>query len=389
MFHKALLPLLFLIGLIFNNSNLKAQHFIERITNVFEFELGKEHEDTTIYRSKLVLAPVVIFEPITSFQFGIGGKFLFKPKGASPETRTSNIPLSATYTLRNQFIFGVDYTIFTNDEKFLIKGNSGFSNFPFSYFGVGNRTSEEDVLEVEINRFLFEPLVLRKIKGNLYFGGGLRFNAIWNAHLIEESEENSSTAALVDSLNNFSSGIEMAITFDSRDNVLNALHGKFVKFTHGVYGGALGSNNNFGLTKLNARAYYKLWDKRLDVLALEFFSRFSWQDVPLLELSSLGGSELLRGFQEQRFNDNHALFFQAEYRWQALSRLGFVAYTGVGDVFSNPREDLSFKNLKYTLGTGLRIKIVKSENLNIRLDYAFGLGPFRDNNFYLGIAEAF
>ena len=41
------------------------------------------------------------------------------------------------------------------------------------------------------------------------------------------------------------------------------------------------------------------------------------------------------------------------------------------------------------MGTGLRIKIIESENLNIRIDYGRGFGVENDGNFYLGIAESF
>lgn len=68
-----------------------------------------------------------------------------------------------------------------------------------------------------------------------------------------------------------------------------------------------------------------------------------------------------------------------------------VFYAGVGDVFTNAKKDLSISSLKYSLGSGIRLKIVKSENLNIRIDYGVGFGPTSttEHNLYLGIAEAF
>lgn len=383
--HTVCVLLFFLLFLF--SGRVYSQEFIEKLTNIFEFDLGKESEDSTVYQTKLVLAPVIAFEPSTSLQFGVGSKLLFKFKDSGLDTRTSNLPFSATYTLRNQFILSALYTVFTNHEKYLIRGRARYLNYPFSYYGKGSTSKEEDVLDVELQSLLFSPLVLRKVANKLFLGGGIRYNSAWNASLVEHENRNSNST--VDSLNTLASGVVFALNYDSRDNVLNALDGYFVQLSHEVYGKALGGDNRFTVTNFNARKYVRLKKSRLDVLGFELFSRFSWGDVPLFELSALGGRELLRGYQEQRFNDRHALFAQTEYRWQALPRLGFVGFTGVGDVFSSFTDDFKLRNLKYSLGTGLRIKIVKSENLNIRLDYALGLGPSNDHNFYLGLAEAF
>jgi hypothetical protein len=77
-----------------------------------------------------------------------------------------------------------------------------------------------------------------------------------------------------------------------------------------------------------------------------------------------------------------------EYRRQALGRIGLPFFGGVGDV-TDQLSNLGVGSLKYSLGSGLRLKIVRSENLNIRIEYALGLGKSPDHNFYLGIAEAF
>lgn len=369
-----------------------SQTFIEKLTNIFEFELGDPPDDTLHYHTKIVIAPVMAYEPSTSLSLGIGTKLLFKFKNAPYETRTSNLPAAITYTLKNQFIFSSEYTFFTNGEDYLIKGALNFLKYPYFFYGVGNLTTEESKRETDLKNFLFEPLVLKQVYRKLFLGGGFRYNAFWDAELGDEQPEGFDRevgASLIDSLNTRSVGFEFAATIDSRDNVLNALNGNFIELTHGMYSETIGSSNTFSITKLNLRKYFRITENRLDVIAFELFSRFTDGDVPIAELSALGGRELLRGFPESRFNDRHTIFFQTEYRWQAFERIGFVGFTGVGDVFNRFDKKVRSDKLKYSLGAGIRLKIVKSENLNIRLDYGFGLGPERDNNFYLGIAEAF
>ena len=66
-------------------------------------------------------------------------------------------------------------------------------------------------------------------------------------------------------------------------------------------------------------------------------------------------------------------------------RFGFVGFAGVGDVF-NKASDLSFKNLKYSVGGGLRFVVKPAERLNLRFDYAFGK---EGGYYYIMVAEAF
>jgi len=367
---------------------MQAQEILEKLTKIFEFNLGPEREDSTFRRAKVVSAPIISFEPSTSWAFGIGSKFLFKPSGAGPDTRTSNIPISVQYTLRNQFIAFSEYTVFFPHETYLLKGNLGFSKFPVKYFGIGSTSADEDQIDISFDNLLIEPLLLRRVAPNLFIGGGWRYNSYRKLSLLDEQDEEVE-ALFRDSLSSISSGFELAVTLDSRDNVLNAGEGTFAEFTHGIYNSSLGSSSRFMLSKLNFRKYWTVSPQRPhDVFAIEVYSRISWGDTPILELSSLGGAVLLRGFQKGRFRDRYALLGQVEYRWQALERIGFVFFGGVGDV-TDELSNLDLANVKYSLGTGLRLKIVKSENLNIRIDYGIGLGDVTDQNFYIGIAESF
>jgi len=384
-----ILPVFLLLIVNIFPSSIHGQEFIEDITKIFEFNIGPERPDSSFSQAKVVLAPIASFEPSTSWGFGIGAKFLFKPSGAGADTRTSNIPLSVQYTLRNQFIAFSECTIFFPKEKFLLKGNFGFSKFPLGYFGIGSQTKDRDQVDISFDNFLFEPLFLRRVIPNLFVGGGWRLNTYKKLKLLEESETFPEEINLQDSLGSLSSGLELAVILDSRNNVLNAGNGTFAEFTHGFYNKAFGSSSSFMLTKLNFRKYWTVSTKRPDdVLAIELYTRLSWSDTPLLELSALGGAELLRGFRDDRFRDKYSFFGQVEYRWQALERIGFTFFGGIGEV-TNALSNIELGNLKYSLGTGLRLKIVKSENLNIRIDYAFGLGRVTDQNFYIGIAEAF
>lgn len=363
------------------------QEVVEKVTTIFEHEIGKQ-KDTSHYHTKYVLAPIISYEPSTSLGVGIGSKLLFKFPKSFEETRTSNIPIAARYTLKKQFILSTDFTVFTNQEKWMLKGKISLLKFPFLYYGIGSNSKEEDQVELSYNQFLFEPLLLKQVKKYLFLGGGLRYNSIYNTYEYGELGDEGEKISRQDSLGVSALGFELAISYDSRDNILNASKGYFIEYTLGTYDESWGSSHSFNLSKLNARTYRKVWKHRPDVIAFEFYSRFSWGNVPLLEYSTLGGHELLRGVSEGRYRDKHAIYFQTEYRWQTFERIGFVFFAGTGDVF-NQFDQIKPDSFKANFGTGLRLKIVKAENLNIRFDYGFVTGNEFDHNIYLNIAEAF
>ena len=381
-----MLRILFLAAFLLGSLTLPAQGFIEKVTDLLEFNLGKPPADTNAYHSKIVLAPIAYFEPQTSFGAGVGAKLLFKFREDQHLTRTSNLPAAVSYTLNGQFFFSSSYTVFFPREEWLLRGNLDFRNFPQGYYGIGNFTTEEDRTDISFKQFLFEPLLLRRVRDNLFVGGGVRYNRVYDTVLEEATAELPEGFDLQDSIGSTSAGVELAATWDSRDNVLNAQRGLLVEFTQGFYGDGFGGTNAFELSKLDVRRYQRLSER--SILAYNAFARHTWNDAPAQELSTLGGPTLLRGFQEGRFRDRVAFFSQVEYRYRSKGRFGFVTFAGAGQV-ADRLGDLQLGDFRYSVGAGLRILIVPAEALNLRLDYALGLGPSSDRNFYLGIAEAF
>lgn len=358
---------------------------LDNILDFFEFTTNKKQVevDSTRYENTMVLAPIVNYAPETSVGFGVGAKYLFKFKNSSPETRTSNMPVSAIYTLNNQYILWSGYTIFFNDEAWLLKGNIQYADFPQLFYGLGRDSRLEDEEIYSFNNLLIEPILLKRVIGKLFVGGGIRYSSFFNQEIEADGILNTDRPLGFDG--STSLGAELAISYDSRDNVLNANSGVLLEFTQGYYTSGFGGEFAFQLTRLDLRAYFLPFQNRRDVLAFQFKSFFSNGDVPLAELSLFGGDEIMRGYYEGRFRDNHLLAGQVEYRLPLFSRFGMVAFAGIGDVAGRVR-DFKLENIRASIGVGLRFKIVPTENLNIRMD--FGVTD-EDQNFYLNIAEAF
>jgi len=346
---------------------------------------AKVEKDSTLYLSKIITSPVITYSPETSIGVGIGAKYLFKFKGSGEETRTSNMPVSLRYTLKNQFIFFSGFEIFTNREAWVITGNILFQNFPRTFYGIGRDTPIENKEDYSSHQFLFEPIVLKKVLIDyLYVGGGLRYNNIFNVEV--EKEGILDTEKISGYNGSISTGMELAVLYDSRDNILNATKGWVFEFTRGFYNDFLGGSNKFTLTRFDLRYYKSLNKSNRDVLAFQFLGSFSDGDVPFAELALLGGSEIMRGYREGRYVDNNIIAGQVEYRKTFKnSRWGVVTFAGAGDVFNNSSE-LSLKNIRPNFGIGVRFMIDKEERLNLRGDWGFG---DESNNVYFTLSDAF
>lgn len=377
--------LILILGISFR---IKSQSFARKMLNKCKVSLNEKRvlQDSTRYPTKLVFAPILSFTPITNWGIGAGAKILFKFKNSGDETRTSNFPITARYTLNNQIIIKSGYRIFFNQEKWYLTGSFAFSKFPQSYYGIGKLSRNEEEEIYSFNNYLLETLLLKKLYKKLFMGAGFRYSVINNTKVAEEGSliqekplgYNGSKSA----------GLEMAIVWDSRDNVLNAHKGFFVEFKQGFYEAYLGGTQKFSFNQLDIRTYISPWEYRRDVIAFHLLTRFASGDVPITELSLLGGARNARGYQRGRYRDLNIIATQLEYRWQVKKGMGLVFFTEVGEVF-NDFEQLNSRNLKYGLGAGIRFRILKKEDLNLRFDYGIGLGHQLQSNFYLGIAEAF
>ena len=300
------------------------------------------------------------------------------------ETRTSNMPLTLQYTVENKYLFFSGFQVFWPQEKYILTGNLRIQSFPSLFFGVGQSTPDTNEEEFGFSQILFEPIFLKNVfVSNLFLGSGIRYNRISHVEaepggLIERSGQTGATGST-------STGIQLAMIYDSRDNLLNAKEGLYVEFTHGFYGKVLGGTQKYELTRFDLRYYTRPLKKSSSVIAFQFMAQLSHGDTPLLELGRLGGDETMRGYFEGRYTDRHLLATQIEWR-QKISRLwGITAFAGLGGVAPSI-DQFSMDTMRPAVGLGLRFLIDPKEDLNLRLDFGFGQ---RTNSYYFKIAEAF
>lgn len=332
-------------------------------------------------KGDLVLFPFASFSPETRFAFGTLMINFFKLSQKDTIARTSNVRTALIYTTREQFIVSSEHTIFLKEEKYQLRGNIAYLRFPDNFYGIGNSTTTDN-REFFDNRVLnFTGRVLRKVHDRFFVGVIYNYYSMFDiipgqGSLLENAGIPGAAGARL-------SGGGILLTYDKRDNVVNAHSGSFAELTFKKYPSVMGSNYSFGDLDLDIRKYFGL--AKGHTLAFQGNGKLKYGEVPFQVMSQLGGDRLLRGIYRGRFRDNQMLLLQGEYRWQFSQRFGLVSFMGVGDVAERVN-DFQWNTLKYSYGGGARIALNKKERLNIRLDYGIAR---QSNYFYINLAEAF
>lgn len=347
--------------------------------------LGVRSEGDTLPEDKkgFFIMPLLYFTPDTRWAAGAAGVYYFslEDEKSIDNSRLSYAQFLTDYTQNEQLdVWGI-WNIFTPDEDYLFKGEARFRNFPDRFYGIGNASPEEAMERYSYDYLSFKALFMKRIHGRWFAGIDYHLEREYNFDLSDDGRLRQGD--IVGYRGGVGSGLGVVSTYDSRDNVINAIKGQLVEFSTFFYRDLWGSD--FQFTQINAehRFYHQI--KGRHVLATQSRLAFNLGDVPFLDMNTAGGDDILRGYAMNRYRDRHFWGAQTEYRFPIWKRLGGVGFAGVGDVFAHER-DLRWDRLKYSYGLGLRLTVNPNERLNIRFDYAWG----RDaSTFYFMVTEAF
>ncbi|HFD92029.1 MAG TPA: hypothetical protein ENJ22_01925 [Gammaproteobacteria bacterium] len=192
-------------------------------------------------------------------------------------------------------------------------------------------------------------------------------------------------------------GLEFWLEYDNTDFPRNPSRGS--KQVLNVYRdfGWLDSDASWTNLQMSLSKYFDLGSSarlRQNVVALNFWTSDSpgWNRKnnevehrpPPQYGSELGGYDRLRAYPSGRFHDKAAIYYGAEWRlmshFQPLGKLPLLSYFDLdwwqlapfaeaGRVGSGYDSSLFFRDLKWDVGIGLRLMVMRSV---VRLDFAYG-----------------
>ncbi|MDD4600494.1 MAG: BamA/TamA family outer membrane protein [Negativicutes bacterium] len=153
--------------------------------------------------------------------------------------------------------------------------------------------------------------------------------------------------------------------YDSRDNVFNPTEGNRLSLSAEFAGKAFGGEFDFNKYTFESRNYLKVG--RSQTVALRGTIGYADGHMPYTGKFSVGGSDTLRGYEDEQFKGNKMLAATAEYRFPVANKVQGVVFTDVGKAWDG--EGYKLNDLEASVGVGVRVTTPIGP---IRIDYAQG-----------------
>jgi outer membrane translocation and assembly module TamA len=330
--------------------------------------------------------PVLAYSQETGFEFGVLPMYAFYTDKTDKLTRSSVISALATFTTKKQSSFYLKSDIWTPENRYHVASEFRYKDFPILFYGVGSNTL--DANKEHIDQKLF------RLRGEAEKRFGRSFTGVNLSYENYKFADRNPGGIYPGSVFNPEGGevlfAGISQILDSRNSNIYPTNGFYLKLNYSYAPDLFGGSNFEGSqTKIDVRSFKPLNEKT--VLGINgAYQTIQGTRAPFYLLPQLGNDMIMRGYYSGRYRDQNLLALQGEIRYRFIPRLGAAAFLGAGTVYSN--RSLSFRNVKPSVGAGLRYFYDVERGLSVRADYAIGEkrpGEKLQKGFYLSLGEAF
>ncbi len=313
----------------------------------------------------------------TKFGIGLVAAGLYRTNRRDTVTPPSDVAVYADATTSMFFKLGLRGTHIMPYDKARLQYDVNFSSVATKFWGIGydNNVNDENESTYKYLNSQAEVSYVWRIAPSLYIGpfasfdyiNGRKFEKPW----LWDGEDNRT----------FNVGLGVTFQFDNRDFLTNASKGMFFRLDQRFNPRFLFNKYAFSLTELTFCYYHPAWKDA--TVAWLMHSRLTYGNTPWGLLSTLGGSDNMRGYFEGRYRDKSEIDVCLELRQHIWHRNGIAVWVGAGTVF--PRfSDMRWSKVLPNYGIGYRWEFKK--RVNVRLDLGFGR---HQTGFIFSINEAF
>ncbi len=346
---------------------------IQKIVGYFE-ESNKPKEDKK-FDISFMGGPY--YSSDTKFGVGLVAAGLYKTDYADSLLMPSDVSLYLKATSSMHFELGVRGNHIFPGDRMRMNYDVNFASIKSKFWGIGYDMNVNDNNE-SVYKYLKSQAhvkLLWRLADNFYVGPMLTFDYVngrdFELPFLWNGEDDRT----------FNFGVGFTVQYDSRDFISNAYKGVCLKLDQRFNPHFMLNRYAFSLTSFDISWYQRVW--KGCTLAAQFTSRFTYGNTPWGLLSTLGGSDNMRGYFEGRYRDKCEMDVCLELRQHVWRRNGVVAWIGAGTVF--PRlKDIEWRKILPNYGIGYRWEFKK--RVNVRVDLGFGK---HQRGFIFSINEAF
>lgn len=313
----------------------------------------------------------------TKFGIGLVAAGVYRTDTVTTDLPPSDVSIYFDATTSMFFKLGVRGTHIAPRDISRLQYDVNFSSVATKFWGIGydNNVNDENESKYKYLNSQAEVCWIFRLAKNLYLGPLATFDYINGRHFdkpwLWEGEDDRT----------FNLGVGFTLQYDTRDFLTNASRGVFFRFDQRFNPRFLLNRYAFSLSELTFAFYHHAW--RDATVAFQVHSRLTYGNTPWGLLSTLGGSDNMRGYFEGRYRDKSEIDVCLELRQHVWRRNGLVAWVGAGTVF--PKfSAIQMRKILPNYGIGYRWEFKK--RVNVRLDLGFGK---HQTGFIFNINEAF
>ncbi|MBI5206185.1 MAG: BamA/TamA family outer membrane protein [Candidatus Firestonebacteria bacterium] len=299
------------------------------------------------------ISPIFGYNPTDKFIFG-GAYFVTTEKENQPGFYFETEIMS---TSKSDYAIGLTYEKWRS-SPYIYKISTSLSTFAWNYYGEGNNTKVEDVVEINASTSNVVLGIDYKLYKNVYTGV---FFDLRNKE--DDSFSGNISKDIYQKETDF--GVGLSTSYDLRDNAFSTKNGHFSKLSLVFVPDQFSSDTeikDFWQTEIDLRYFKTIFMK--NVIAGRFSGGYSGGDPCYLYRYDLGGGAKLRGYYNNRFRGKKFYLTQGEYRLAIIKNISFVLFAELGDI-----TDSNFKSAKKTYGYGLRFGLPPDYLMKLRFDY--------------------
>ncbi|QEC63357.1 BamA/TamA family outer membrane protein [Mucilaginibacter ginsenosidivorans] len=357
--------------------------------SVFHLPPAAKKKDTAGARPEISVVPALGYSLQSRLAVLLAGNAIFR---TAPQSKVSTIVSNLAYTQNKQVTLPIQSSIWSHNNHYDFVGEIRLYHYPQSTFGLGSSSDIESEAPMNYDYLRFSEIVLRKISGNFYLGGGYIID--YHTNITIESTEN---GTVPDYLNygvkshTTSSGLTLNGQYDNRDSPINPFTGTYATFELRQNMKVLGSTSTWSSLILDVRKYVNFPAGSKNVLALWSYDWLTLSGAPpYLDLPSTlwdASTNAGRGYIQGRYRGAQMVYAEAEYRYRIIRNglIGGVVFLNAQTFSAAPGTRL--QSVQPGFGPGLRVKLNKVSRTNISIDYGFGTQG--SHGLFVNVGELF